>query len=74
MEYVIVGAGTWLGASVLAAAGWSRFYDRIVRDHARPHPTSEVRSRRNAAHVSPSRRPRVARVASRRVHSRPAYA
>ena len=33
MEYVITGLIAWFGASVLAAAGWSRFYSRIARDH-----------------------------------------
>jgi hypothetical protein len=33
VEYVITGLIAWFGASGLAAAGWSRFYRRVVRDH-----------------------------------------
>ena len=63
MEYAIVGAGIWLGASVLAAAGWSRFYNRVAADKPGLDTTPEVRSPRRAAHVSPARLRRVARSA-----------
>ncbi len=41
MEYVLAGLA-WIGASVLAAAGWSRFFRGMdtLPDHADAAPTS----------------------------------
>ena len=74
MDYVIIGAGAWLGASVLAAAGWSRFYARVAAGRPGLDATPEIRSPRDAAHVNPSRPRRGARAAIRRAHSQPIYA
>lgn len=60
MEYVLVGAATWLGASLLAGASWALFHidvrareDRawaIRADRRQPAPTlSEVRDDPDAA-------------------------
>ena len=67
MEYAIAGISTWLGASVLVAAGWSRFYNQVAADRPGLDTTPEVRSPHDAAHANPSRPRRVARSASARV-------